>query len=413
MAEPSQASYKYSDVVVTPSARRVERAGTTYQIKPQAAALLAELLENPAEVIPYARLLKVIAPDSATATIHQLHVLKNGMADALGAQAYGCIEAVPGKGYRLDAAVTKELTPAADAEASDRTPDILPSSGETSAAGSAEERELPHTPTPERTARLEVTEGLRRSVRFGRHTAHIYSSCIIYALLYVAALLLEVAYRFEELGAAALRTTPPVFVCVFGASLAGLVMDRRYLLRGKGQSPFRCGLLFAAAALAAYWLAGRVLPAVPVTQAKIQTFPAHGAYLKSVCYFLPLGWVYVINLFHTVIALEHEVISGRSKGVLSLLSGGRRGVAPPGTIYLKPRWLVILLLGLFVLALAMMAHLFDNLQPGEHMNLFTTFAFMRGALYFALALECLAWYSHALNDIKLKCLELTEAATAS
>lgn len=250
-------------------------------------------------------------------------------------------------------------------------------------------------------------------MRFGRHDAHVYSSCVIYALLYVVALLLEVAYRFEELGAAALKTAPLVFVCVFGASLAGLLMDRRYLLRGRGQSPFRCGLVFAAAALAAYWLAGRVLPAAPVTQAKIQTFPAHGAYLKSVCYFLPLAWVYVVNLFHTVTALEHEVISGRAKGVLSLLSGNRHGVAPPGTIYLKPLWLVILLLGVFVLALAMMAHLFDNLQPDEHMNLFTTFAFMRGGLYFALALECLAWYSHALNDIKLKCLEVTEAPTAS
>lgn len=413
MAEPSQASYKYADVVVTPSARRIERAGTTYQIKPQAAALLAELLENPAEVIPYARLLKVVAPDSATATIHQLHVLKNGMADALGAQAYSCIEAVPGKGYCLNAAVTKALTSAAGTEASDRTPDVPPSRGETSAVGSANERELPQTPTPESMAHVEEAEVLRRSVRFGRHAAHVYSSCVIYALLYVVALLLEVAYRFEELGAAALKTAPLIFVFVFGVSLVGLVADRRHLLGGKGQSPFRCGLVFAAAALMAYWLAGRVLPAAPVTQAKIQTFPAHGAYLKSVCYFLPLAWVYVVNLFHTVIALEHEVISGRAKGVLSLLSGDRLSVAPLGAIYLKPRWLVILLLGVFVLALAMMAHLFDNLQPGEHMNLFTTFAFIRGGLYFALALECVVWYSHALNDIKLKCLELTESAAAA
>lgn len=412
MPDPSQASYKYADVVVIPAARRVERAGAPYQLKPQAAALLAELLERPGEVVSYGRLLEVIAPGSATITTHQLHVLKNGMADALGARAYGCIEAIPGKGYRLNAAVTKESTPAAGPGIDHVAPAAPSRRVETPPGGPGEGRERTSPPVLEPAANFAGREVTTRGTAFGRHLAHVYYCCVVHALLYVVALLLEVAYGFEELGSPALKAAPLVFVCVFGVTLAGLVADRKQLLSGKGRTPFGCGLVFIAAALAAYLIASLALPAEPVTQARIQTWPAHGAYLKSICYFVPLALVYVVNLFHTVTALEHEVISGRAKGVLSLLTGERLSAAPPGTIYIKPRWLVILLLGVFVLSLAMMAHLFDNLRPGAHMNLFTNLALLRGGLYFALALECVAWYSHALNSIKLKCLSQTESATA-
>lgn len=406
MRKPSQVTYQFADVIVIPHKRRIERPGGTYQLKPQGAALLTELLEHPNEVVSYERLLSVIAPESLTVTNHQLHVLKNGMADALGAQAYVCIEAVPGEGYRLNAEVTKDVIKSTTAD----TP--LEPSNESSNladrydhAGGDQERDT--VPLLSQTAGVGSVQISHSSASFSRHLVHLYSSCFIYALLYAVALSLEVAYQFDILGKVALKTAPLLFIWIFSTSVLTLISERKRLLKGKGQTPIVCALIFIAAALATYSVAGRVLPVAPVTKASFQTFTAQGAYLKSICYFMPLALVYLIFPLHTVTALEHEVLSGRSRSVLSVLSGNRKGASPSGTIYIKPLWLGLLLFAVFILALAMGAHLFDNLQAGGRMNLFMNLALLRFGLYFGFALECVMWYSYALNEIKLRCLDLS------
>ncbi|HZE62508.1 MAG TPA: hypothetical protein VE056_01445, partial [Pyrinomonadaceae bacterium] len=51
-------------------------------------------------------------------------------------------------------------------------------------------------------------------------------------------------------------------------------------------------------------------------------------------------------------------------------------------------------------SLVMTSRLLDHLRPGKYMNLFTLLVYVRGILYFGLAMECLIWYYLALERIK-------------
>jgi hypothetical protein len=228
-------------------------------------------------------------------------------------------------------------------------------------------------------------------------------------LLYVVALLVEVAYQFDRYGIAAAKAAPVVFLWVWITSVAGLGAGRHLALRGRISGLSVSLSVFALAGLLLYAALGFLLPNEPITRAQFQTYPAHGAYLKSVYYFLPLAVVFLILPYHFVVATRKDVRAGRRRQTLALLAGRRTYAAPAGTIYVKGRWLAITLALAAVAAVVATAHLLENLVPGEHKDFFTQLVEWRLALYFALGLMCLVWYSRALDEIKRECLNIRAA----
>ena len=108
--------------------------------------------------------------------------------------------------------------------------------------------------------------------------------------------------------------------------------------------------------------------------------------------------------FHFVASMRKELEAGHHHSVLALLNDSPEGVAPSGAIYVRVRWLGLLLCGAAVISLLFTNNLLDNLQPGPHKNLFTQLVMWRLLLYFTLGLECLLWYYRSLNEIKRESL---------
>jgi hypothetical protein len=227
---------------------------------------------------------------------------------------------------------------------------------------------------------------------------------MLYALLFPIALLLEVAYQWDHLGYTALRLTLPVFVWMLGASIVGLEFDKWLSFQGK-----RGGLLvsifsfFAGAAI----LLGALsffLPAIPITESTLQTYPAQAAYLKDMAYFLILAFFFMLLPFHFVVTAQRQIAMGKAPEILGLLIGNKRSLAPKGTVYPRLWALALLLIGFAAIAIALTAHLLDHLSYSAYMNLFTQLLYARGLVYFALGVECLIWYYVALEELKRQTL---------
>jgi hypothetical protein len=241
------------------------------------------------------------------------------------------------------------------------------------------------------------------SAAFGGHSCFALMSCALYAVLYVVALFVEIAYEFDRYGAGAVKAAPLVFLWVWGTSVAGLIAGVRVTLRGKGGGLALSMSAFALAGLLLYGALSWFLPNVPITKARFQTYPAHGAYLKSVYYFLPLAAVFLVLPYHFVAATRREVRAG-GRQALALLAGRGLAAAPPGAVYVRGLWLGLTLVAAAVAAVLGTAHLVENLVPSEHTGFFTQLVQWRLAIYFALGLACLVWYSRSLEEIKRECL---------
>jgi hypothetical protein len=117
--------------------------------------------------------------------------------------------------------------------------------------------------------------------------------------------------------------------------------------------------------------------------------------------------LFLILPFHFVLLTQGELKAGRACLVLDVLLGGRRSAPPAGSIYLKVGWLGLALAVAALVSVAVLAHLFENLLPSEHLNLFIQSVQWRTLLYFGLGLECLVWYYRSLGRIKRTCLALS------
>jgi hypothetical protein len=234
----------------------------------------------------------------------------------------------------------------------------------------------------------------------------LFTSCSLYALLYVVALLIEVAYEFEGYGGLAMKGAPLIFLWIGTTSLIGLIVCRRQTVRGQTSGLTLAILIFGASALALYASIIWFLPNVPITKASFSTYPAQGAYLKSIYYFFLLAVVFLVLPYHFIVAARNEVMSRGAKQIIELLSGRGSGTAPAGTVFLRVKWLGIMLVIAAGGSIAATAHLLENLVPTEHTNFFTQLVQWRLVLYFALGLICLIWYSRSLNIIKSNCLKV-------
>ena len=377
-------------------------------LAPKAFEMLVVLVQNNGRLISKDELMKAVWPDTVVEEGNislNISLIRKALGDSAAEPKY--VETVPKWGYRFIAPVRRTVGDVPKPAHEDKPPvEANNSPAALSAAnqegtGEAAQSEGLNT-HPSYTADERDAGNLERI--FGGHLWHVLLSCTLYALLYSVALLVEVAYQFDQLGRTALKITPLVFLWIFCTSVAGLLAGWRRILSDKTTGLLLSLVTFISAGLLLYAGLSKFLPHRLITEAEFQTYPAHGAYLKSIYYFLPLGIIFMILPFHFILSMQRELRYGRHQVVLALLTGRRWAAAPAGTLYLKARWLVILLLVAAPIALAVLAHLFESLKPSTYSGLFIQLVQWRSLLYFILGLECSVWYFLMLNEIKRQCL---------
>jgi DNA-binding winged helix-turn-helix (wHTH) protein len=405
MAEPATTGkaeyyYEFEDYRFHPDIRLLIRVrdGHPLKLMPKASALLLVLLKRCGEVITYEELKNEVWPDTPHVLTHTIRETKHALVKVLGEAAYK-LETVAGKGYRFNVVAVERQKEGDTVEAADRDVPLYIKNLE-DAGG-----QIPKEVKPTAEVSLSESAGTGLSSAFAGHVRHVVTSCAMYALLYVIALVVEIAYQYDRFGSSELKLAPLVFLWIFGTSVAGLYVAWRRVCRGELNGLYPPLLIYAGAGLLLYVVLGFFLPNYPITEASFQTYTAHGAYLKSVCYFIVLAGVFLIIPFHLVISLQREVLAGRVDSVLGLLNGGRQVIMPKGTVYLKVWWLGVLLIIVTVLSPILIAHLFENLKPHFNMNLFMQLVMWRTLLYLLLAMESLLWYSLSLNKLKRLLLE--------
>ncbi len=242
----------------------------------------------------------------------------------------------------------------------------------------------------------------------GGHLKFVLGSGTLYGLLYAVALLVEVAYRFDQYGRGALLLAPVVWLWAGAVPVAGLAIDwwlTRAGRRGGLAASLVIALLGSGALVAGVWL---YLPPVPITQLDIQAYTAQAAYLKTVTYFLFLQFFFLLLPFHFVVAMQRELNEGRHVAALDLLTGNRLSVAPRDVAFIRLWILAVMLASIVVLSLFLHHSLMSHLKPSQFMNLFANLILVRLILYNALGGVYLWWYSHALNELKREGLRLQQ-----
>src|SRR5262249_24606003 len=153
----------------------------------------------------------------------------------------------------------------------------------------------------------------------------------------------EVAYQFKSHAASAIRVAPFVFLWVWTTSLAGLIACRLLVSSGRRYSLALAISLFVASGGILYVSIGSVLPNVQITKALFNTYPAYSAYLKSMSHFFPLAVIFLVVPYHFVVAARTQIRSGKANQIRRLLTEESFGTAPEGTIFLKVKWLCVML----------------------------------------------------------------------
>jgi DNA-binding winged helix-turn-helix (wHTH) protein/uncharacterized protein with PQ loop repeat len=387
--------YKFGAFVLNANEHLLTQDGEQIPLPPKAFALLVLLVEKPGSLLKKETLLESIWPE---VTVEEGNVPYNVslVRKALGDTATNpqFIATVPRIGYRFIAEVQK-----CSEDATLQTADKIDRNSESADYAAQAVADI----TIDRNHRgREVAETIKELLTAAspavKHYRHLLVVSFLYALYFSVAFLLEIAYQYDNYRNQALRVTPLIFLWVAGSSIIGLRLGLKRTSEGKQSGLLLSLTIFFAAAFLLYLITGNFLPNVAITQATFQTYPAHGAFLKSIYYIMPLIILFVVVPSHFVVAIENrhlEIRSGES-GQLSDLGVRANRV---GTIYLKLWWLAFILLCAFLLALVGMSHLFDNLKPNPNLGFFVQLAQWKFILYFLLGLECLLWYQHAKSQI--------------
>lgn len=384
--KPDADGYDFAGLRFSPQEAKVVCLKTQKEffLRRNLSEFLLLLVKRPRETIEYREFRDNVAAwkvykdvEQATRTIH---VTKGELIRNLRLlhEDFDLIEAVPAKGYRLSVDVSEFFEAAGESK----------TVSEKSALG------------------LGKTKGTNYERKiFGGHSGQVFFASALYAALFVIALFIEISYQFDAFKNLAFKLALPIFLWIWITSLAALFFGWR-LTKKSIFSGFVCAasiLLFAAILL--YLSLGAFLPAYSITEANFQTYSAHAAYLKSVFYFLGAGIFLVAAPFVIIVWLENEVANNNIKVVADLRRFRKRRLSLMSAFSTSP----VFLLGITIIALLssllMTAHLFENLKPNSHLNLFMQLALWRWFLYFALAAECLIWFWVRLNSLKARCLQ--------
>jgi DNA-binding winged helix-turn-helix (wHTH) protein len=405
--------YEFDPFLLDVGERLLLRDGEAMALAPRAFDVLVVLVQHSGHLLSKDDLMRAVWGETIVEE-GNLSLYISSIRRVLGdnADEPRYVRTVTRQGYRFIAPVRVRVREEAEPPAQTYPTAVTdaPSVGQTTNDGrEADDAIRPESLSVPRCPPRGAESAARLATTFGGHLWHVLASSALYALLYVVALLLEVAYQFDRLGPPAIKLTPWVFLWVFGAAAASLWVDWRWTFRGKTAGLLLSLSAFISGGLLLYMMLGQFLPQHPVTESVLPAYPAHGAFLKSVYYFLPLAVVFMVLPYHLVLSIQRELREGRHRPVLDLLTGRRSSAAPASSVYLRVWWLAGLLIVAASAALVAMAHMFESLKPNPHDGLFVQLAQWRFLLYVILGLECIVWYYRVLNEIKRECLEATSA----
>ena len=266
------------------------------------------------------------------------------------------------------------------------------------------DRSLLQTLTPEEAASAFGLSG-KLDWPFGGHRMHALIACGMYAALYAIALLVEVAYQYDQYQRSAIGVAIGAGLWIFLTSLVGLAVEWKLTLAGSNRGLMAATAVFWLAALLLFVAVCFYLPTNPITElTNLQAYPAQAAYLKTIAYFLVLKMIFLLPTFHFVLVMQREMLAGRHRAAFELLTGGQQSVRPRGVTFPKVGILAFLLISVIAISLFLHHNLMSNLKPGFYMNLFSNLILARLILYYLLGAECLYWYYLALNELKRECL---------
>jgi DNA-binding winged helix-turn-helix (wHTH) protein len=392
--KPNKASkvYEFGPFLLNVRERLLTRGDIPIALPPKAFDLLLVLLDNNGSLTKKEDLFELVWPGATVEEgniAYNIRLVRKALGDSATYPVY--IATVSKQGYRFIAPVTLKSEVVAET--------ISPKSdSDTAETKYREEVQRAAAET------VDITEDRNADVHWGKehdysplkkHFPHILSACVLYALYYSVAFILETAYQYETYGSRALTFAPFVFFWILITSVVGLDTGLKRTSAGSGLGLLLSVSVFVAAAVLLYFASGLFLPNSAITQASFQTYPAHGAFFKNIYCVLPIAVLFMVVPSHYIVAVERGVIDRDWRTQWAFRDTLRMMPTRAGTVYLKTSWLVGILIGTFLLAFVGSAHLFENLKPNLNMGLFIQLNQWRLVLYFLLGLECVLWYQHA------------------
>lgn len=373
--KPNEASkvYEFGPFVLNARERLLTNSGVPVSLPSKAFELLLVLLDNQGFLMKKEDLLELVWPDTTVEEgniAYNIRLVRKALGDSATDSVF--IATVPKQGYRFIEPVT------------------------------VRSEVVVETVSPVES--VSVTENTNTEVKweggydyapFKKHLRHLLGACVLYALYYSVAFVLETAYQYETYGSRALKLVPFVFSWILITSVVGLDIGLKRTSVGSGVGLLLSVSVFVGAAVLLYFVSGLFLPNSAITQASFQTYSAHAAFFKNIYCVLPIAVLFMVVPSHYIVAVESGILDWRAQWTFG--DSLRMMASRAGAVYLKTSWLVGILIGTFLLAFVGSAHLFENLEPNPNMGLFIQLNQWRLVLYFLLGLECVLWYQHAQN----------------
>jgi DNA-binding winged helix-turn-helix (wHTH) protein len=354
-----------------------------YDLRKKVCEFLVALLRKPNDLVSYQELRDQVWPevrdvDAAKGTMRETKRSLDQLLGDITKTRRTLIDTVSGKGYMLNAQVISSLD-GAESVSNSITPPIIPA-----------------PPSPHKVP-----------------LALILLASTTYGLMYVDALLLEIAFQWNNYGEKALWYSPLVFGWIAATSITALLLDWRLTQHGKSFGLVLSTGIVALSAGVIYVSLLPFLPNGPITQSALHASTAEAAYLKNVgFFFLPLTIAFLLIPFHTVSVLRREVRFGNCHRILDAFSHPQRVTSGIGLL-ISVRLLGLVLFVAGITSLSLTYRLFDNLEVSQYSNLFQNLAIFRLILYFGFGGGCLAWYSLSLSDIRRQCDAALNSSGAS
>ena len=238
----------------------------------------------------------------------------------------------------------------------------------------------------------------------GGHWIHALVASGLCAFLFGEAVLLEIAYAYNQFAAFVWTASPIVFLATFAATVLVLFANWHLVRRRNSAAALAAVGVLVSAAAVLYIALRPFLPSYSITQATFQTYSAQAAYLKGLYYLVPFAVIFLVVPFNFITVMQRELASGRHAAGLELMTGGRMAVAPRGAPYPSfPVLCGLLVLGAIASVIST-AHLLESLKTTTYSNLFVQTIQIRWLAFLALGVECLVWYHWALSELKRQCL---------
>jgi hypothetical protein len=216
---------------------------------------------------------------------------------------------------------------------------------------------------------------------------------------------MELAYKFESFGNAPQWMAFYIFLWMsLGSILSFGLATKLARDRKRAAGPVAICVLIAFGSVM-YAAVRPQLPDFGVTGSiGVQPATAQSAFFKTLVYFLPFATVFLVIPFHTVVSMQRELLDGKHKLVLPLLTGNPDALTPRGVAFVSAKALVAIFGAATIISFIMLMVLIDHLAPGPTTNRFTILVELRWAACLALGIIAVTWYQRMLIELKRECL---------